>query len=174
MAGATRYDKLCHSVFGGKGNGRDFLARDTHIHCGSCGRYLSTYYCEEGLFLVVCERCEKRALVKAKNPRDAAYKTFAHEIIKIDEMGEENAVFFGTMPIKEAGKDHSGCKCRACWVDDMRGEVIDAPAADVAPVRHGRWLCVDTDTEQFFLCNRCKKKEYWESNYCPNCGCFMR
>lgn len=49
----------------------------------------------------------------------------------------------------------------------------DLPAADVAPVRHGRWLCVDTDTEQFFLCNRCKKKEYWESNYCPNCGCRM-
>ena len=46
-------------------------------------------------------------------------------------------------------------------------------AADVAPVRHGKWLCVDTDTEQFFLCNRCKKKEYWESNYCPNCGCLM-
>ena len=48
------------------------------------------------------------------------------------------------------------------------------PAADVEPVRHGRWLCVDTDTEQFFLCNRCKKKEYWESNYCPNCGADMR
>ena len=46
-------------------------------------------------------------------------------------------------------------------------------AADVAPVRHGRWLCVDTDTEQFFLCNRCKKKEYWESDYCPSCGCRM-
>lgn len=46
-----------------------------------------------------CEMCKKRALVKAKNPRDAAYKTFAHEIISIDEMGEENAVFFGTMPI---------------------------------------------------------------------------
>ena len=47
------------------------------------------------------------------------------------------------------------------------------PPAGVVPVRHGRWLCVDTDTEQFFLCNRCKKKEYWESNYCPNCGCKM-
>ena len=47
------------------------------------------------------------------------------------------------------------------------------PVADVAPVRHGRWLCVDTDTEQFFLCNRCKKKEYWESDYCPNCGAKM-
>ena len=47
------------------------------------------------------------------------------------------------------------------------------PAADVAEVRHGQWLCVDTGTEQFFLCNRCKKKEYWESNYCPNCGAKM-
>lgn len=46
-------------------------------------------------------------------------------------------------------------------------------AADVAEVRHGRWICVDTDTEQFFLCNRCKKKEYWESDYCPNCGAKM-
>ena len=63
------------------------------------------------------------------------------------------------------------------------GESIDADvvisdikgmkAADVAPVRHGRWLCVDTDTEQFFLCNRCKKKEYWESYYCPSCGAKM-
>ena len=51
--------------------------------------------------------------------------------------------------------------------------IKDFPAADVAPVRHGRWLCVDTDTEQFFLCNRCKKKEYWESDYCPSCGCRM-
>ena len=54
-------------------------------------------------------------------------------------------------------------------VSDLR----DMKAADVATVRHGRWMCVDTDTEQFFLCNRCKKKEYWESDYCPNCGCRM-
>lgn len=38
------------------------------------------------------------------------------------------------LPCKGAGKDHNGCMCRACWVDDMRGEVIDAPAADVEPV----------------------------------------
>ena len=47
------------------------------------------------------------------------------------------------------------------------------PSSDVASVKRGRWLCVDTDTEQFFLCNRCKKKEYWESRYCPNCGAMM-
>ena len=52
-------------------------------------------------------------------------------------------------------------------------KIKSIPAADAAEVRHGRWLCVDTDTEQFFLCNRCKKKEYWESNYCPNCGAKM-
>ena len=59
-------------------------------------------------------------------------------------------------------------------VDAIDIKDVDAiPSADVAPVRHGRWLCVDTDTEQFFLCNRCKKKEYWESDYCPNCGAIM-
>ena len=56
---------------------------------------------------------------------------------------------------------------------EILGMIYEMPVADVAPVRHGRWLCVDTDTEQFFLCNRCKKKEYWESDYCPSCGCRM-
>ena len=59
------------------------------------------------------------------------------------------------------------------WADayeQFAEDVEGITAADVEPVRHGRWLYVDTDTEQFFLCNRCKKKEYWESNYCPNCG----
>ena len=55
----------------------------------------------------------------------------------------------------------------------LEAAILNIPAADVTEVRHGRWLCVDTDTEQFFLCNRCKKKEYWESNYCPNCGAKM-
>ena len=57
--------------------------------------------------------------------------------------------------------------------DDVQFGVDKIPSADVAPVQHGRWLCVDTDTEQFFSCNRCKKKEYWESDYCPSCGCKM-
>ena len=52
--------------------------------------------------------------------------------------------------------------------------VIDnAPAADVAPVRHGRW--VDTDSE-FAQCSLCKYPVYaaWNAtNYCPNCGAKM-
>ena len=65
-----------------------------------------------------------------------------------------------------ANRDFPRTKC-----DYKNSHFVDV--VDIAPVRHGRWLCVDTDTEQFFLCNRCKKKEYWESNYCPNCGCKM-
>lgn len=38
------------------------------------------------------------------------------------------------LPCKEAGKDHNGFICHACWVDAMRVDVIDAPAADVALV----------------------------------------
>ena len=68
---------------------------------------------------------------------------------------------------------YHGVRCRACWVDDTLDYIDSEPAADVEPAKRGRWLCVDTDAEQFFLCNRCKKKEYWESNYCPNCGCRM-
>ena len=79
-------------------------------------------------------------------------------------------------------------KCGDCFYADLceESEILDGfsrenPAyccmflnsSDVVKVRHGRWLCVDTDTEQFFLRNKCKKKEYWESNYCPNCGCRM-
>ena len=60
-----------------------------------------------------------------------------------------------------------------CGIETVLEYAENLPAADVSPVRHGRWLCVDTDTEQFFLCNRCKKKEYWESDYCPNCGAKM-
>lgn len=40
------------------------------------------------------------------------------------------------LPCKEAGKDHNGFICHACWVDAMRVDAIDAPAADVAPVVH--------------------------------------
>ena len=77
------------------------------------------------------------------------------------------------MPCKGAGKDYNGLKCRACWVDDMMGDVDDAPAADVAPVRHGRWIhypdCGVTK------CSHCgwSIEECWESKRCPECGAKM-
>ena len=43
-------------------------------------------------------------------------------------------------PCKTEGKDHNGCLCRACWVDDMLDEVECSQSADVATVVHGNWI----------------------------------
>ena len=51
-----------------------------------------------------------------------------------------------------------------------------APAADVAEVVHGRWIWNEEGEigwEQFYRCSNCGNKEYWESNFCPNCGARM-
>lgn len=56
---------------------------------------------------------------------------------------------------------------------DVKRSIKNFPEADVVKVRHGRWVLVDTDSEQFFICSECENKEYWESDYCPNCGAKM-
>ena len=37
-------------------------------------------------------------------------------------------------PCKAEKKDHNGCWCRACWVDDILNEVECFQPTDVAPV----------------------------------------
>ena len=37
-------------------------------------------------------------------------------------------------PCKAEGKDYHEVACRACWVDDMRLEIEDAPAVDAVEV----------------------------------------
>ena len=61
-------------------------------------------------------------------------------------------------------------------LDRAQKAILDAPAADVAPVVHGRWIWNEEgeiDWEQFYRCSNCGDKEYWESNFCPNCGAKM-
>lgn len=74
-------------------------------------------------------------------------------------------------PCKEQGKDSNGMKCRACWVDDMLSEVMDAPAADVAEVRHGRWKRYSTTMMECSLCGKHTARHKF--NYCPNCWAKM-
>ena len=87
------------------------------------------------------------------------------KVLTMAEYIEREAAIAWFMPYAHTGESIDA--------DVVISDIKGMKAADVAPVRHGRWLCVDTDTEQFFLCNRCKKKEYWESDYCPNCGAKM-
>lgn len=101
MKGATKFDQLCHSVFAANGNGRNYYSRKTGVNCGSCGHGLEAYYCEERLYLVECQHCKTKALVVAGSPDEAAYKTFGHAVYPVEEMGEEEAVFFSRVPIDE-------------------------------------------------------------------------
>ena len=95
----------------------------------------------------------------------SAHTETGKKVLTMAEYIEREAAIAWFMPYAHTGESIDA--------DVVISDIKGMKAADVAPVRHGRWLCVDTDTEQFFLCNRCKKKEYWESNYCPNCGCKM-
>lgn len=80
-------------------------------------------------------------------------------------------------PCKTDRKDHNGCWCRACWVDDMLDEVECFQPADVVPVVHGRWENGDP------ICPVCGKDKFkdldadiwcdWKPDYCPNCGAKM-
>ena len=57
------------------------------------------------------------------------------------------------------------------------------PAADVAPVRHGRWICINKSYGEY-ECSVCHGvdsncSDYYgthvvtEQEYCPNCGAIM-
>lgn len=52
--------------------------------------------------------------------------------------------------------------------------IKEAPAADVAPVRHGRWK--NGGNGLYDTCSACGKEIYLAipMNYCPNCGALMR
>jgi hypothetical protein len=60
----------------------------------------------------------------------------------------------------------------SCKTDYLREIIKSVPAADVAPVVHGRWVfggdgCV--------ICSKCNEEESNDNhrNFCPNCGAKM-
>ena len=64
-----------------------------------------------------------------------------------------------------------------------RKAIEEAPAADVAPVVHGRWILLgknehDYETSVEEKCSLCGRYVYrydteLQDNYCPNCGAKM-
>ena len=55
----------------------------------------------------------------------------------------------------------------------MHERVDSLPSADVAPVRHGRWLPQIVLGEKAWDCSECKTlgSPHWK--WCPMCGCRM-
>jgi hypothetical protein len=69
--GATYLDKLCHKLYD-EPKGRGFQVDGK---CRRCGGPLMTYYCEDRLHLIACEKCGTLALTKAVSPQVAANLT---------------------------------------------------------------------------------------------------
>ena len=73
--------------------------------------------------------------------------------------------------------------CNILWkMNDLSTSVMakalnSIPAADVAPMRHGRWIDAYPDIEpnpmfMYGICSECRFEQGISKylNYCPNCG----
>lgn len=75
------------------------------------------------------------------------------------------------------------CRCSNEYCDRQSCPIWKAPAADVEPVRHGRWIWHEESFD--YECSDChcrfdynKTYELFDhgfqfANYCPNCGAKM-
>lgn len=82
-------------------------------------------------------------------------------------------------PVDSENDGSDGCAviCKSGSFNSAEIETMlsEIPAADVAPVRRGRWIIVNSVIENA-VCSRCGKhfQSYYEAYpYCPNCGCVM-
>ena len=62
--------------------------------------------------------------------------------------------------------DIGDAPCRSCDICDVLDAVEDAPAADVRPVKRGKWIDGNT-------CSLCGTAIVGCKNFCPNCGAMM-
>lgn len=51
---------------------------------------------------------------------------------------------------------------------------MDFPAADVRPVKRGKWVDYQQGRWVYAKCSECETVHDVRSNYCPNCGADMR
>lgn len=83
-------------------------------------------------------------------------------ILYFDPVDQDYHVGFGSYCLEYVFK----------WLSD-EFEIEDAPAADVAPVVHGRWI---EDESGIIICPKCKRGYNLIAkftNYCPACGAKM-
>ena len=76
---------------------------------------------------------------------------------------------------------HEMCRIAFCGATNcaFMAKVCSAPAADVAPVVHGRWVSVAGKRDR--ICSRCLHNEPYKNadddaevfEFCPHCGAKM-
>lgn len=79
--------------------------------------------------------------------------------------------------------NYNGVRCRACAYADAMDFIDAIPAADVQPIKHGRWIGITEYCKKngyipsgmgiYYWCSECDKEEQKTSDFCPNCGARM-
>lgn len=80
---------------------------------------------------------------------------------------------------KDANQQHDSYSTMMMY--EIASEIEDAPAADVAPVRHGRWLSWDelhggntlAKNVLGVFCSECIRQSDSKTRFCHNCGARM-
>ena len=106
--------------------------------------------------------------LKLLSGADVAYFAEGWEEARGCRIEHECAVEYGITTIEDY---------RQATMEDAKREIAEMPAADVAPVQHGRW----NDGDPY--CPICRKDKFrgldadiwadWKPDYCPNCGAKM-
>lgn len=70
---------------------------------------------------------------------------------------------------------YNGVICRACEHMDDMDIIEDMPAADVQPVKRGRWIGFGERFSEDWICSNCQRERGKgnSSNYCSFCGARM-
>lgn len=76
--------------------------------------------------------------------------------------------------------NYNGVRCRACAYADAMDFIDAIPAADVQPIKHGRWESPVSVGNGIKFCSVCRNEAYWDTDYgqqlfdyCPYCGARM-
>jgi len=71
--------------------------------------------------------------------------------------------------------NYNGVMCRACAYADAMDFIDAIPAADVQPVKRGRWVTVRDDGDSLTICTHCYETMFFgRTDFCPHCGADMR
>ena len=67
--------------------------------------------------------------------------------------------------------------CRACYVDDLKMELNEAPTIDAEPIRYGEWIGKPMiggySRMRCSVCDNVFLENKGKWNYCPYCGARM-
>lgn len=58
-------------------------------------------------------------------------------------------------------------------INDFEEKLKSMPTIDAEPVQHGKWFEYPI-ADGMNQCSVCGVLRFGESNYCPNCGAYMR